>query len=261
MTQSFNNVYEEMESLWHEQNDSINTVAQKINSIAQKLAQLNDSIAGALQTGGTANDLNDERNLLLDELSGYVNITYSLNTSNDNMIDVRIGGLTLVEGKTANEIEVESAASHTSQIDDLAQQIADLNAASETETDPAVIAANRDAIDVLVIELGNYVTVAAADNTDNPALIDVTFDGVPFVTGTEPFPAAAAVKSDLDTFIAFNRNNLTLNGMELSNDNNTVTSGQLYSNMEMITSKSPLSPGIPYIWTSSTFLSGKWRRA
>ena len=71
---------------------------QKVNSIAQKIAELNDAIASAVQTGGTANELNDERNLLLDQLSGYVNITYNWNEDNDNMIDV-IGGLTLVGGK------------------------------------------------------------------------------------------------------------------------------------------------------------------
>jgi flagellar hook-associated protein 1 FlgK len=65
------------------------------------------------------------------------------------------------------------------------------------------------------------------------------------------------VNADLDAWIAFNRNNLTLGGLELSNENNTVKSGQLYSNIEMITSRNALSPGIPYYMDQlNTFVRG-----
>lgn len=252
MTQSFNNVYEEMQSLWYEQNDSINIVTQKINAMAQELAQLNDAIASAVQTGGTANDLNDERNLLLDQLSGYVNITYALNPDNDNMVDVRIGGLSLVEGKTANEIQVDSAYDHTAQIDSLTKQIAELNAT--TVSVPATEEANKVAIENLVTQLRNYVDVDEP-NYEDSTVVDITFGGVPLVTGIEYFPAASAVESDLDAWIAFNRNNLTLNGLELSMENGTVKGGQLYSNMEMILSRSALNPGIPhYMEQLNTFV-------
>jgi flagellar hook-associated protein 1 FlgK len=238
MTQSFNNVYEEMQSLWHEQNDSINTVSQKINSIAQKIAELNEAIAGAVQTGGTASDLNDERNLLLDQLSGYVNITYSLNTANDNMIDVKIGGLTLVDGKSANDVEVGS-------ISDLASQIAQIN--KDMTAGTVSVADGQAAITALIDEIDTYTTAVidyAFDGTTN--LATVTYDGVDLVTSTGAVPADVIADGNLDVWINLNRNNLTLGGTELSIENGTVKGGQLYSNMEMITSRSALSPGIPY---------------
>jgi flagellar hook-associated protein 1 FlgK len=238
MTQSFNNVYEEMQSLWHEQNDSINTVSQKINSIAQKIAELNEAIAGAVQTGGTASDLNDERNLLLDQLSGYVNITYSLNAANDNMIDVKIGGLTLVDGKSANDVEVGS-------ISDLASQIAQIN--KDMTAGTVSVADGQAAITALIDEIDTYTTAVidyAFDGTTN--LATVTYDGVDLVTSTGAVPADVIADGNLDVWINLNRNNLTLGGTELSIENGTVKGGQLYSNMEMITSRSALSPGIPY---------------
>ncbi|NMA25750.1 MAG: flagellar hook-associated protein FlgK [Clostridiales bacterium] len=243
MTQSFNNVYEEMRSLWHEQNSSISIVVQKVNSIAQKIAELNDAIASAVQTGGTANDLNDERNLLLDQLSGYVNITYNWNEDNDNMIDVAIGGLTLVEGKTANEIEIDSPSAHAMQIDNLTEQIAELNLA--TQEDSSTEAANKAAIADLVTQLRDYINVDEPDY-DSFSVVNITFGGVPLVTGPSYFPAAGAVEADMDAWIAFNRNHLTLNGLELSIENGTVKSGQLFSNMEMITNGDALNPGVPY---------------
>jgi flagellar hook-associated protein FlgK len=159
------------------------------------------------------------------------------------MIDVSIGGLSLVEGKATNEIEVENSAASKARIDDLTSQIAALNAA--TILTPSTEAANKAAIADIVTQLREYVAIDDPDYTSS-AVVDITFGGVPFVTGASSFPAADAVESDLDAWIAFNRNNLTLNGFELSNENGTVTSGQLYSNMEMITNRSALNPGIPY---------------
>ncbi len=244
MTQNFNNVYEEMQSLWNDQNDSIDTVSQQINSIAQKISQLNDSIASAAQTGGTANDLNDERNLLLDELSGYTNITYSLNANNSNMVDVQIGGLSLVDGTTANEIEVDSSADHSTEIDALTTKIADINAQITAGT--MTSADGQTAIATLVTQLGDYATVTTSVNATDSNLTDVSFNGVPLVTGATSFASATAVESDLTAWVAYNRNTLTLNGNELSSDNGTVTSGQLYSNMQLVTSQDASSPGIPY---------------
>lgn len=104
MTNNFNYVYNEMISLWEDQNNSINTVAQNINSFADQISQLNKSIASFERLGETANDLRDQRNLLLDQLSGLVNITYSLNDANPSMVDVKIGDAVLIEGTTANPI-------------------------------------------------------------------------------------------------------------------------------------------------------------
>lgn len=255
MTQSFNNVYEEMQSLWNEQNDSISTVSQKINSIAQKIAQLNESIAGAVQTGGAANDLTDERNLLLDELSGYVNITYSLNSTNDSMLDVKIGGVTLVDGKSTNAIEVDSLSAHQTEINAILSNIVTYN------MDPA---ANADALTAAVAQLQELGDFTVTTNAVTGAQ-EVSLAGTALVRDgdTAAVPIQDAVNSSLTSWIAYNRNNLlvrdhtTLEGQALSIENGTVTGGQLYSNMEMITSQSALSPGIPYYMEQlNTFVRG-----
>jgi flagellar hook-associated protein 1 FlgK len=250
MTQNFNNIYEEMQSLWHDQNDSIATAAQKINAIAQKITQLNDAIARIAQTGSEANDLNDERNLLLDELSGYVNVSYSVNADNNNMIDVSIGGLRLVEGKTANLITVDSPSAHTAQIDLLTNQIAAINGqiAAGTMTPADGQTAINDIINGTTTPPGlmSYLLVTTSANADNADLIDVRFNGVSLVTGAAATPSETAVATDLTAWVAYNRNNLTLGGNQLSIESGTVTGGQLYSNMEMVSSQSALNPGIPF---------------
>lgn len=236
MTQSFNNVYEEMQSLWNDQNDSISTVAQEMNAIAQKIAKLNDSIASCVQTGGTANDLKDEQNLLLDQLSGYANITYSVNADNANMVDVKIGGLQLVDGKTANMIGIDRASDHQTAINNILTAIANDN------LDPVANAADLAIQKSALQAFGNF-----SFSTNASGGMDVTMGGVALVTDTAVTSTVEdAADNDLSAWVAYHRNNLTLNGSALSIGSGTVTSGQLYANMELIENQSALSPGIPY---------------
>lgn len=239
MTETFNGVSAEMVSLWNDQNTSISTTAQQINSIAEKIAKLNDSIARSAQITGTANDLNDQRNLLLDELSGYVNITYNINTTNQNMVDVQIGGVSLVDGRTANNIGFGS-------ISDLATQVAKINAdvasgkMDDTEATTAIAALSTQ-----YTAAGAPVAVSFDTTTH---LGSVLYNGTTsLVTGSTIASMEVVADGDLDTWIDLNRSRLTLGGTELSNTvGGDITSGSLYSNMEMTLSNNEQSPGIPF---------------
>ncbi len=110
LTETIGYVYDEMIDLANSQNESIDTTAQAINMSATKIAALNTAIASYERTGQAANELNDQRNLLLDELAGLVNIEYSVNPDNNSMVDVTIGGVALVTGPDANQIEITKAA-------------------------------------------------------------------------------------------------------------------------------------------------------
>jgi len=109
LIQSLGYVYSEMVDLWEDQNTSVQTVADSINSKTDQIAMLNSAIANYEHNGSTANDLRDERNSLLDELSGLVDITYSTNTANSSMVDVQVGGVTLVSGSEKNSISVDTS--------------------------------------------------------------------------------------------------------------------------------------------------------
>ena len=106
LIQNLKYVHSEMTDLWSDQNTSVKTVADSINSKAEQLSMLNVAIANYEHSGGTANDLRDQRNNLLDELSSLTNITYSWNETDKSMVDVKIGGATLVDGKKTNLIAV-----------------------------------------------------------------------------------------------------------------------------------------------------------
>ena len=84
-------------------NDEIKVTVDKMNEIGHKIWDLNEQIR-KIENGGIehANDLKDQRNDLLDELSSYASIEYS----NDVMgnVLVKLEGHTFVSATTVNEI-------------------------------------------------------------------------------------------------------------------------------------------------------------
>lgn len=83
---------------------SIDDVIRQINSIASDIARLNRSIVQieAGQESKTANDLRDQRDTLLNELSNLVEISYFEDSSGS--FSITVGMRNLVYGETANEI-------------------------------------------------------------------------------------------------------------------------------------------------------------
>lgn len=109
LIQNLKYVHNEMTDLWSDQNTSMKTVADSINSKAEQISMLNAAIANYEHGGGMANDLRDQRNNLLDELSALTSITYSQNTTDASMVDVKMDGVSLVDGQKANTLTVSSS--------------------------------------------------------------------------------------------------------------------------------------------------------
>ena len=86
------------------QNDSVRVLTNEVNQITRSIADLNELIFGFELSGKQANDLRDQRNLLIDNLAELIDINYSYN--NEGKLSITVGGETLVSHKTYNEITV-----------------------------------------------------------------------------------------------------------------------------------------------------------
>ena len=67
--------HDKLSGMQTELNDQIAVMAHKVNLISSQITDLNKQIFNFELSGQTANDLRDHRNLLIDELSSYVDIT------------------------------------------------------------------------------------------------------------------------------------------------------------------------------------------
>lgn len=103
LADSFNQLSERIDLLRTQANDEIKSAVPQINSLSEQIAALNDQIRDSEVTGHDANDLRDDRDVLIDELAKLMDINYR--ERENGQIDVFVGGAALVEGDTWNEIE------------------------------------------------------------------------------------------------------------------------------------------------------------
>lgn len=87
--------YAALEDMQAQSNDNIKDYVSEINSISQNISYLNGQIALIEATGSMANDLRDQRELLLNDLSELTNITVTERSS--GQIAVYVGGNALVD--------------------------------------------------------------------------------------------------------------------------------------------------------------------
>lgn len=116
LTDYFNNMYGNLQELQKDVNLEIKQNVDRINAIAEKLSTLNKQINVVELSGTTANELRDQRELLIDELSEIVDVEAEempIHDPNDpnrvtniNRYVVRIaGGQLLVDGNDYRSLE------------------------------------------------------------------------------------------------------------------------------------------------------------
>ncbi|MBQ1801485.1 MAG: flagellar hook-associated protein FlgK [Lachnobacterium sp.] len=123
----FNNFSSSLRSIQDDCNEEVKSYTENINVISQKISILNKEINQIEMNGGKANELRDERNLLIDELSLICNVTTKeykiLNTNDpDNYLggtnyEVRINGQLLVDGNDYRTLECVSRKVRMNQLD------------------------------------------------------------------------------------------------------------------------------------------------
>lgn len=105
LTSRFNSLTEKLDSIRDSSNLHIRSTVGEINSMANSIAALNERIVALEGSGHTPNDLLDQRDELLRELSEAVSVT-SLEQS-DGAVNVFIGnGQNLVVGNQVNALSV-----------------------------------------------------------------------------------------------------------------------------------------------------------
>ena len=121
----FNSVADSLRETQKDCNEEITLVVQNINSIGEKIALINKEINKLEMNGGYANELRDERALLLDELSAIVAVstdeyeiknTYGQNLGGTNFT-VFINGQLLVDGNDYRQLECVSSEYRNNQTD------------------------------------------------------------------------------------------------------------------------------------------------
>ncbi|MEA5003687.1 MAG: flagellar hook-associated protein FlgK, partial [Christensenella sp.] len=105
MTQTMNSYYDRLIEQQDTLNESVRITVNEINDIAKTIARLNEQIYGYELSGAKANDLRDQRNTLLDTLSGLINVN-SYEDMNGQLV-VEIEGKNLVRHGQYQQLAAE----------------------------------------------------------------------------------------------------------------------------------------------------------
>lgn len=115
-TNSVNHMYNQLEKMAKDYNFDIKSTVNVINTKGKQIAALNDQIHRAEVSGSSANDLRDQRNLLIDELSEVVDVEVQEITNPDNpkyqQTVIKVAGKPLVYHDDFNGLEMEKTTDH-----------------------------------------------------------------------------------------------------------------------------------------------------
>ncbi|HWR07945.1 flagellar hook-associated protein FlgK [Sporomusa sp.] len=107
-----NTVSAQLSQLKEDSNSEVQTAVDQINAYATQIAELNTKIRIATAAGSSTNELEDQRTLLIDQLSSLadVEVTQTVvgklpNGADDVQISVSISGETLVSNDQAKQLE------------------------------------------------------------------------------------------------------------------------------------------------------------
>jgi flagellar hook-associated protein 1 len=96
LAEQFNSISSGLDTVASGLNTTIQNGVSSANHDMTEIASLNQQIMQAQNSGGTANDLVDQREKLIENLAGFVNITTS--AQSDGAVNISIGGVTMVDG-------------------------------------------------------------------------------------------------------------------------------------------------------------------
>lgn len=106
MTYNLRNIYTRLTDQQEIQNNRISALVDEINGLGREIAALNDKIAASINIGQPANDLLDQRDLKLKNLSEKIGVNVYFN-SNNNSATVEIAGRPFVVNTEINPLSLQ----------------------------------------------------------------------------------------------------------------------------------------------------------
>ncbi len=102
LTSGIGNMSSSLKSLQQDMNFEFEVGVDNLNNYASQIAELNEIIYETELTGGTANDVRDQRNLLLDKMSELTDLDYY--EDNHDRFHVSIGGHEIVSHTRSDQL-------------------------------------------------------------------------------------------------------------------------------------------------------------
>ncbi|CEG25904.1 flagellar hook-associated protein FlgK [Bacillus sp. B-jedd] len=104
VAETFNHLAASLNQIKSDLKNVISTKEKEVNSLASQIANLNDQISRLVPNNYQPNDLYDQRDVLVDQLSKLVDIKVA--PGEKGMVNIAVGTEFLVSGKTKNDFSI-----------------------------------------------------------------------------------------------------------------------------------------------------------
>ncbi|PFP30789.1 flagellar hook-associated protein FlgK [Bacillus sp. AFS073361] len=134
VTETFDHFSDSLTQMRQDLNNVIGTKLNDINSLAKQIGSLNDQISRLVPNNYQPNDLYDQRDVLIDQLSKLVSVNVQTSPNKNGMVQVFIGNSTkaLVDDRTANTLTLGSFTKSSTSIVEGQIAIVDANSGAAT---------------------------------------------------------------------------------------------------------------------------------
>ncbi|MBO0961051.1 flagellar hook-associated protein FlgK [Neobacillus sp. MM2021_6] len=105
VAETFNYLSNSLDSIQSDLKLVIEAKTSSVNSLATQISNLNDQISRLVPNNYEPNDLYDQRDVLIDQLSKLVDVKVS--QADNGMVNISVSDEMLVSGKTASQLNVE----------------------------------------------------------------------------------------------------------------------------------------------------------
>ncbi|TQN37478.1 flagellar hook-associated protein 1 FlgK [Blastococcus colisei] len=163
----------QLDGQWEQTRDSLGVLVDDVNAAAGTIATLNTAIQRATQSGLPANDLTDQRDLLVMKLADQVGV--SVRPQADGVVDVAVGSVTLVSGGVASKLKVAGTTDPTATGGDpprVVTAVGDLTvsvggtAGGQLSALNSILPTYRADLDGIAVALADTLNAAHADGYD-----------------------------------------------------------------------------------------------
>lgn len=96
LTDKIKTIAGQLQDQINSQYDDMRSAVEKVNDITEQITKLNQNIMSSEATGANANDLRDQRDLLVDEMSEYMNL--NVYEDDNGMYTIVSNGISMVNG-------------------------------------------------------------------------------------------------------------------------------------------------------------------
>ena len=114
LADAFNSLSSSLDQIQSGLDTQLNSSVSDINSLAKRIAQLNDKIQRAYGNGNPPNDLLDQRDQLVNQLAGDINVQAI--PANLNQVNILAGGVPIVIGNQSQSLQYSIASGNQGQV-------------------------------------------------------------------------------------------------------------------------------------------------